>query len=167
MEKSPNFNLPRITCDDPRLAKFQLFSGFTKDEVDALLLHSDTVAYREGDTILTAGESGHTMYLILEGRVRVSATQGGQRVELAELRAGDFFGELALVDDGPRSADVEAVADCELLRITRMTLGLLAGLQPGAAIQLLAAIGRSLVERLRAGNQRYMDLILLGHSQSA
>ena len=52
--------------------------------------------------------------------------------------------------------------DCEMLCITRMTLGVLAGLQPGAAIHLLAAIGRCLVARLRAGNQKYMDLILLG-----
>jgi CRP-like cAMP-binding protein len=80
---------------------------------------------------------------------------------LADLEGGDFFGEVSLVDDGPRSADVTALEDCEFLVITRMTLGILAGLQPGAAIHILAAIGRGLVARLREGNQKYMDLIVL------
>ncbi|HEY5953940.1 MAG TPA: hypothetical protein VIT18_06220, partial [Terrimicrobiaceae bacterium] len=55
-----------------------------------------------------------------------------------------------------------ATDPCELLCITRTTLGVLAGLQPGAAIQLLAAIGRNLVARLRKENQKYIDLLLSG-----
>jgi CRP-like cAMP-binding protein len=88
-------------------------------------------------------------------------------VDLATLHVGDFFGELSLVDDGPRSATVDALEETQVLRITRMVVGVLAGVQPSAAIHLLAAIGRSLVNRLRAGNQKYLDLILLGHKESA
>ena len=99
--------------------------------------------------------------------MRVHSKAGDQEVPLAELQTGDFFGELSLVDDGPRSATVDAIEETSVLRITRMVVGVLAGVQPSAAIHLLAAIGRSLVNRLRAGNQKYLDLILLGHKESA
>ncbi|MFZ0709975.1 MAG: hypothetical protein WAM53_08045, partial [Terrimicrobiaceae bacterium] len=63
-------------------------------------------------------------------------------------------------------ASVTATEACELLCVTRTTLGVLAALQPGAAIHLLAAIGRSLVARLRKGNQKYIDLLLSGGPNS-
>jgi CRP-like cAMP-binding protein len=102
------------------------------------------------------------MYVILSGSACVTVKRGNGEIELARLSAGDFFGEVALVDDGPRSATVTATEACELLCITRTTLGVLAGLQPAAAIHLLAAIGRSLVARLRRGNKKYIDLLLSG-----
>ncbi len=153
-------------CDDDLLAKFKVFAELSHDELKTLADQSGRASFTAGQKILSAGDAGHCMYVILRGSVRVTAKNGGNDLELAVLSPGDFFGEVALVDDGPRSADVTAVDDCELLCITRMTLGVLAGLQPGAAIHLLAAIGRCLVARLRAGNQKYMDLILLGR-QSA
>jgi CRP-like cAMP-binding protein len=52
-----------------------------------------------------------------------------------------------------------ALEDCELLRVTRTTIGVLAGLQPGAAVQILSSIGRELVQRLRTTNQKYLDLL--------
>lgn len=160
-------NAPRpINCDDELLTKFKVFAELSREELHTLIEQSGRASYKAGERIISAGEPGLCMYVILSGSARVSSSAGGNDVEFALLKAGDFFGEVALVDDGPRSADVTATEDCDLLAITRMTLGVLAGLQPGAAIQLLAAIGRCLVERIRAGNQKYMDLILLG-GQSA
>jgi CRP/FNR family cyclic AMP-dependent transcriptional regulator len=156
-------NTPRpINCDDELLAKFKVFAELSHEELKALIEQSSRSSFKGGQRIITAGEPGYCMYVILSGSARVSAISGFGDVELAILQPGDFFGEVALVDDGPRSADVTAAADCELLCITRMTLGVLAGLHPAAAIHLLAAIGRCLVARVRAGNQKYMDLILLG-----
>ena len=158
MEKSPH----HIHSDNALLKNFQLFAELSSEELQTLIAQSTTVTFSAGQSIITAGEAGHCMFVILRGSARVTAKSGGKDVELAVLKPGDFFGEVSLVDDGPRSADVSALESCELLCITRMTLGVLAGLQPGAAIHLLAAIGRCLVARLRAGNQKYMDLILLG-----
>ncbi len=152
----------RLPCDDETLAKFKLFAELSQDELRTLIEQSAVSSFAAGQRIISAGEPGHCMYIILRGAASVSAGE----IALAELEPGDFFGEVSLVDDGPRSADVTATEPCDLLCITRTTLGVLAGLEPGAAIQLLAAVGRCLVARLRAGNQKYMDLILLGRQSS-
>lgn len=159
MEKSSNS--PALNCNDELLKKFRLFADLTHEELDTLLHQSTQASYAAGAKIISAGEPGLCMYVILKGKVRVTTESAGSKVDLADLEGGDFFGEVSLVDDGPRSADVTALEDCEFLVITRMTLGILAGLQPGAAIHILAAIGRGLVARLREGNQKYMDLIVL------
>lgn len=162
MEKSSK----SLHCDDALLAKFKMFADLSPEELTTLIAHSSVSSHPANEKIIRAGDVGHCMYVILRGSVHVTAPSVDKEVDLATLYAGDFFGEVALVDDGPRSADVTALEPCELLSITRMTLGILAGLQPGAAIQILAAIGRSLVSRIRAGNQKYMDLILLGRQIS-
>jgi len=154
-------------CKNEILSKFQLFAGFKEEELATLLSLSDCQKFAPGERIVTQDENGLCMYVILTGSVRVHTKAGAQEVELAILRTGDFFGELSLVDDGPRSATVDAIEETQALRITRMVVGVLAGVQPSAAIHLLAAIGRSLVNRLRAGNQKYLDLILLGHKESS
>jgi len=162
MDKSSH----KIPCDHAHLAKFKLFAELSSEELSTLLAQSALESYTKGRQIIKAGDPGLCMYIILSGEVRVTMKSQAEEVELAVLKSGDFFGEVALVDDGPRSADVTATEDCELLAITRMTLGVLAGLQPGAAIHLLASIGRCLVARLRADNQKYMDLIVLGGQSS-
>jgi CRP-like cAMP-binding protein len=158
---------PITTSESEILSKFKLFTGFKEEELSTLLSLSDFQTFQAGDRIVTEDENGLCMYVILRGSVRVHTKAGAQEVELAVLHKGDFFGELSLVDDGPRSATCDALEETQVLRITRMVVGVLAGVQPSAAIHLLAAIGRSLVNRLRAGNQKYLDLILLGHKESA
>jgi CRP-like cAMP-binding protein len=154
-------------CESAVLSKFKLFAGFKEEELATLLSLSDCQTFAAGSRIVTQDETGHCMYVIIRGKVRVHSKAGEKDIDLATLEAGDFFGELSLVDDGPRSATVDALEETHVLRITRMVVGVLAGVQPSAAIHLLAAIGRSLVNRLRAGNQKYLDLILLGHKESA
>lgn len=159
--------LSKPDCKNATLSKFQLFAGFKEEELATLLSLSDCQKFAAGQRIVTQDDTGLCMYVILTGSVRVHTKAGDREVELATLQVGDFFGELSLVDDGPRSATCDAIEETEVLRITRMVVGVLAGVQPSAAIHLLAAIGRSLVNRLRAGNQKYLDLILLGHKESA
>lgn len=165
----PMSELKKPDCDSVVLSKFKLFAGFKEDELATLLSLSDCRTYQPGESIVTQGEQGLCMYVLIRGSVRVHFTDPATNrdVDLATLKEGDFFGELALVDDGPRSATVDALEETHVLRITRMVVGVLAGVQPAAAIHLLAAIGQCLVNRLRAGNQKYLDLILLGHKESA
>ena len=149
-----------IQPDDPRLQKFCIFAGLGGEELSALLKLTDAIECPAGSRIVEAGEPGHCLFVVLEGRAKVTIEADGREIELSPLETGDFFGEVSLVDDGPRSANVIAIETCVLLRITRMTIGVLSGLQPAAAIQILGAIGRALVGRLRASNQKYIDILL-------
>jgi CRP/FNR family cyclic AMP-dependent transcriptional regulator len=137
-----------------------LFAEFTAQELGELLDLLDQVSVKDGDLIVKQDEPGDCMYLVVEGEMRVVHHRGGRDIPLATLKGGHFFGEIALVDNGPRSADVIAQGDGLLLRITQASISALAGVYPTAAFKFLIAVGRSLVSRLRTSNQRYVDSLL-------
>jgi CRP-like cAMP-binding protein len=75
--------------------------------------------YSNGKVIVRQGEMGDRMFVIQSGRVRVTRTVDGREIELAELKEGDFFGEMAIIDRETRSATVSAVGDVRLLSIDK------------------------------------------------
>lgn len=137
-----------------------LFSEFTEDELDGFLDLMDTKTVDPGECIVKQDERGDCMFVLTEGSAKVSHRREDKEFELAVLQPGDFFGEIALVDEGPRSADVEAITPCTLLRIEHSALRAVAGVYPGAAFKLLIAVGRVMVARMRRGNQKYIDSLL-------
>lgn len=144
-----------------KLQGMNLFTEFTPDEMQAFLELIDPLTVKAGEAIVKQDEHGDCMFILIEGKASVIHRKEGKQFELATLCAGDFFGELALVDEGPRSADVEAIEDCKLLQISQSVIRALAGVYPSAAFKLLVAVGRVLVARLRGGNQKYIDSLLL------
>ena len=139
-----------------------LFAEFTDAEIEGALDLIDKVQYPADECIVKQDEKGDCMYVLIEGSARVVHRRHGVEIELAILKVGDFFGELALVDSGPRSADVETITPCTLLRIEHGALRAIAGVYPNAAFKLLIAVGRALVQRMRRGNQKYIDSLLAG-----
>ena len=137
-----------------------LFAEFTASELDEFLALLDVEHFAPGTSIVRQDETGDCMYLVVQGRAKVVHHEEGHSIELAVLEPGDFFGELALVDAGPRSADVSALEPCTILKITQAALSALAGVYPTAAFKLLIALGRIMVGRLRRSNQRYIDSLL-------
>ncbi len=137
-----------------------LFVEFTDDELDDFLALLDPLEVKKGEIIVKQDDHGDCMFILVIGSARVLHHRAGRDVNLASLQPGDFFGELALVDAGVRSADVEAAEDCTLLRITQADISAAAGVYPTAAFKFLIAIGRILVGRLRQTNQRYVDTLL-------
>jgi CRP-like cAMP-binding protein len=99
------------------------------------------------------------MYLILEGELRVRIEVAGRETILATLGAGEFFGDIALFDQGPRSADVVANAESLLLKISAKAFSGLAKEAPEIATPFLLAIGKTLTARIRADNKRYGDSV--------
>jgi len=75
--------------------------------------------YSDGKIIVRQGEVGDRMFVIQSGRVRVTRAVDGREVVLAELKEGDFFGEMAIIDREERSATVSAVGDVRLLSIDK------------------------------------------------
>ena len=100
-----------------------LFAEFTEAEMEGALDLIDQVQYPPGECIVKQDDTGDCMFVLVEGRARVVHRRGGKEFELAELKTGDFFGEMALVDSGPRSADVETLTPCTLLRIEQAPCG--------------------------------------------
>jgi len=144
-----------------KLQGMTLFTEFTDDEIQAFLELADKLTVKAGEAIVKQDEHGDCMYVLISGKASVIHRKEGKQFELATLGTGDFFGEIALVDEGPRSADVEAMEDCTLVRIPQSVIRALAGVYPMAAFKLLVAVGRVLVSRLRKGNQKYIDSLLL------
>lgn len=144
-----------------------LFQEFTDQEMEEFIALSDQRSAEAGEVIVRQDEVGDCMYLMVCGQARVVHHKDGDYIELARLKAGDFFGELSLVDQGPRSADVQALEPCCLLRIDHGSVSALAGVYPTAAFKFLIAIGRILVGRLRCSNQRYIDSLLFPSAAKA
>ena len=144
------------------LHSLPLFAEFTEAELEGTIDLIDKVQYATGELIVKQDERGDCMFVLVDGTARVVHRRDGKDFDLATLKVGDFFGELALVDSGPRSADVVAESPCTLLRIEHGALRAIAGVYPNAAFKLLIAVGRALVQRMRKGNQKYIDSLLSG-----
>jgi CRP/FNR family cyclic AMP-dependent transcriptional regulator len=102
--------------------------------------------YRKSEVIFEEGSTGGEMYLIHSGRVLLSVQQNEtQQVPLVVLNPGDFFGEMALVDDAPRSATASAVEDgTELIIMDRAGFLFMVRQQPEFALSLMHTLCRRL-----------------------
>jgi CRP-like cAMP-binding protein len=108
--------------------------------------------FQKSEVIFAEGSTGSEMYLIQNGRVLLTVKQGeSQQVPLTVLKAGDFFGEMALVDDSPRSATAMALEDnTELISIDRARFLFMVRQQPEFALSLM----HTLCHRLRDLDKR-------------
>jgi hypothetical protein len=106
------------------------------------------VEVTEGEVILAEGETGKEMYVIETGQVEIYRSSGGVERRLRVLEAGDFFGEMALLDDQPRGASARALTDARLFLIDHSTFDQMIRQHPEVAIRML----RKLCERLRAAS---------------
>ena len=104
--------------------------------------------------VVRQGEPGDSMYFILEGELRARVNVGDRETILSTFGAGEFFGEIALFDHGPRSADVLANVDSMLLRLSSISFERLAKEAPSLATPFLQATSRTLASRIRADNKR-------------
>ena len=102
------------------LAKIHLFHGIAERGLARIAAIAQEESYKMGQVIFKEGETGGSLYLILEGKVRISREVSGMGEEaLAVLREGDAFGEMALIDAVPRSADARVHEACRLLVISK------------------------------------------------
>ncbi len=113
-----------------------------------------TVTFKAGDAIVSEGAEGKTAYLIVSGSVEVSVGQGAMAKVLGRLNPGEVFGEMCLIEPGPRSATVRAVADIECVAISYDEF--IASIQenPERAVQFM----KTLVRRLRQMNDRLASM---------
>jgi uncharacterized membrane protein len=127
------------------LASVPLFALLDQHEREVLAERVNPVAFAEGQTIFKVGDPGASMYVITSGDVLLSVkTKTGEEMFLENPKAGDFFGEISLLDEGPRTATAIAKTAVRALEVDRGDLDELFRLKPAAAMDLLAATGRRL-----------------------
>ena len=134
-----------MSTDAALLADVGFFKLLDEDECALLAQQIDHRTFPAGSTIFHENESGGIMYLIRTGRVESWLyDEDHERVVLATFEAGDFFGELSLLDEEPRSATATALEETEVLIIDRTDLRLLFAQKPDAALDVMSALGTRL-----------------------
>jgi len=127
------------------LRRLALFSELADDELELIAGHLSRRAYRQGEVIFVRGDPGSTMYFIESGRVRIVLTSAeGKELVLTILESGDFFGDLALLDGEPRSADALAHDHCRLLLLRQVDFYRALESRPHMAASLLRVMARRL-----------------------
>ena len=101
------------------LKRLPFFSNLTDDHLAKLVSIAGSHSVPGDTTVFRQGDPPDGMYVVLCGSLRVFMTADGQEAELATLAAGDFFGEMALLDGQPRSASVQSLENCSLLLMER------------------------------------------------
>ena len=140
------------------LASIPLFSGLNRDELARFAELTRERAYPQGSVILFQDDPGDSLFVLRTGSVKVVLIgEDGREVILGVLEPGAHFGELALIDDQPRSAHVIAMDDAHLLILRREDFRRRVEANPSVAWALLTELSR----RLRRADQKIGGLVLL------
>ena len=132
------------------LAAVPVLAHLSRDDLQDLAAAARRRSYTKGQVIFHRDDPGDSLHIIVRGEVRVILpSPEGEEVTLALLGPGDFFGDLCLLDGGPRSATTVAVETTETLVVERSRFTQWLQSRPAAAIAILTAVGR----RLRAANE--------------
>jgi CRP-like cAMP-binding protein len=140
------------------LATIPLFSGLQRDELQKFADLTRERSYPKGSVILFQDDPGDSLFVLRNGRVKVVLIgEDGREVILGVLEPGAHFGELALIDDQPRSAHVIAMEDAQLLILRREDFRRRVEANPTVAWALLTELSR----RLRRADVKIGGLVLL------
>jgi CRP-like cAMP-binding protein len=143
---------------DEVLRKAGLFQGVAPEDIEALGKQFEVIEAPRGTTLFQEGEPGDSLYIVLEGKVKLGRRSSDGRENLvAVMGPADQFGELSLFDPGPRTATAVVVTDARLARLPKQALQTWVQERPQIAIQLLHVIAR----RLRRTNTMLADLIFV------
>lgn len=129
------------------LADVPLFALLSEDDRTVLSRHIDVERHSAGQTLFDYGDPGDSMMVVVKGEVELFVkNKTGERTLLETVTPGEFFGEISLLDEGPRNATATCKSDVEVLVVDRGDLDELFRINPSSALTVLAATGK----RLRA-----------------
>lgn len=135
------------------LNKVDLFSGLKKKDLKSLTASCVERSFNRDDTLVAQGERGRGLYIIAAGKVKIiKETASGDELEIAILGPEDFFGEMSVLDNAPRTASVIAVEETKCLVLTSWDFKAKMKLRPEIALHILPV----LVKRFRETNNRLL-----------
>jgi CRP/FNR family cyclic AMP-dependent transcriptional regulator len=135
-----------------------LFAAFSDQQIATLLNYTQHRSYARNVYVMQAGDETDSLYVILSGKVKVViADDQGREVILGFMGSQDFFGEMGILDDQPRSASIYTLEPCEMLRLSKA--GFVNCLKENADVAMLVI--RNLVKRLREADRKIESLALI------
>jgi CRP/FNR family cyclic AMP-dependent transcriptional regulator len=148
-------NSSMVERDLKLLEKCPLFSAIHEQGRRELVLHARPRSFSAGEAICHVGEPGQSMMAVIVGTVRISLpTTKGREIILGDLPAGELFGEIAILDGKPRSANATALTRCELLVLERRDVLAFLERSPTACLKLMEL----LCARIRRSDERMSDI---------
>lgn len=156
------------------LKQTDIFYQFTQTQLELVANLCVEKTFRAGETILEENNSGKELYIIAQGEVNILVDPGivgtkgnSEKVVVATLRRGQSFGEIALVDEGLRSASAEAkTKDTRLLVIPRDKLIMLCETYPQLGYRLMYNLAADLAMKIRNADLRIREKVLYGQQKS-
>ncbi|MCB5265142.1 MAG: cyclic nucleotide-binding domain-containing protein [Candidatus Cloacimonetes bacterium] len=143
----------KTVCD-----KHGLFEGLSEEEVNLFSADLKRIKFKKGTQILTENEAADSLFFICKGKVEIQKDLKNPETpstQLSVLKPGDFFGEMGVIDEEPRSASVFALEEVELLIIPKEAFTELSFKHPSVMFNLI----RTLSDRLRNTNERFVTLM--------
>jgi CRP-like cAMP-binding protein len=148
---------------EDQLARVPFFDGLTREALGLIAEATTEEMHATGTKIFQYGDPGDKLFIILEGKVRISREVAGMGEEaLAVLGPGEVFGEMSILDESPRSADARVHERCRLLCITKESFDDLLFLHKDLAFEVLWNCVRILSARLRETNEKLTFLTTSG-----
>jgi len=140
------------------ISNARIFGSLNSEDIKALAKMGEKRQWRKGSQIISEGDEGDAIYLVLSGKVKVVLYgEEGREIVLSIMKKGDIFGEMALFDGEPRSANVEAIEDAECFVIRGDNLLKYIKNHPAVALNFLSHLSR----RLREADRKIGGLALL------
>ena len=140
------------------LRNVPLFAALPESQLQLLTRVVGRKSHPRNSTIIAAGDPTDALYIVISGRLKVMMSDDeGREVILAILNQGEFFGEMGLIDEAPRSATVIAIEPCELLTINKLDFKKC--LQEN--FDICTAVMKGLVKRLREADKKIGSLALM------
>ncbi len=141
------------------LKKLDIFKDLSSFELARIGKLIKSRIFEEGEQVVTMGEEGESLFIVKSGEAKVSRTIDNEKEEiLAVLSVGDHFGEVALIDLHPRSADVYANNALQLLQIKKSDLEKLLTRDKDLAIKIYKTYATTLCKRLRDSNEHLLTI---------
>jgi CRP-like cAMP-binding protein len=123
-----------------------LFECLSDEQIESLVRQSQVSHFGRGERVIREGAEGDSMFVLLRGAAQVSVSQNGTSIAVAQLRAGDCFGEMSLLTGETRSATVRAAEDCYVMEIDKEVMGAVVRESPDCLRQLSEILARRKLE---------------------
>ncbi len=139
------------------LSKVVFFQGLNPKEIEDITRFFENIDFKKGDTIFSEGDSGESLFIIVDGTVEIALdleSDSKERAELREFSSGEYFGEMALIDDKPRSASAVAVTDVKMFCLDKNDFQAICVKYP----KILNNLVKTMSFRLRTTNDQVADV---------